>query len=337
MRNDRMLAAVLAAVVGLGMMPAVASAAPKAKATTASAAAAATAAQAAESADTSTESGTDSAPIATPTPKPAPVLVIASYDTSKERLLIGSSFKLTIDIRNATPRRAQNVVVSLGTEGASAAAAGGGTGTGGLTVLGTGNAKYVGTLGGKSRGSVTFKVVAGPGTPPGATTIPVTIRFEHDGERFEETHSIGLVFERDAVLKVATAEIPQTVQVGEKFDASFELANSGGFAVSGLSISVEATPAAVTDGSVFIGAFEAATTEAIDVSITAEKPGSLPVRLVATYRDDLGREKTFESEYTVDVQGEPEPAEGPGSDAGQPEEEGNWFVRFFRALFGLGS
>ena len=45
------------------------------------------------------------------------------------------------------------------------------------------------------------------------------------------------MFERDAGLTVATAEIPKNARVGRPFEASFELANSGGFALSGMALS----------------------------------------------------------------------------------------------------
>ncbi len=276
-------------------------------------------------------------PTTPPVVRPAPVLVVSSYETSAKRLLVGSPFVLTLDIRNETPRRAENVVVSLA--GASGAPPEGGGPGGGLTVLGTGNAKFLGPLRGRSEQAVTFKVVAGPGTTPGATTIPVTISFEYDGERHDLTYTIGLVLERDAVLAIAAAEIPATARVGQPFEASFELANSGGFTLTGFSLSVEATGATVTDGNMYVGAFEAASAETIDVSITPEKAGPLEVTVVAKYRDDFGREKTFRSVHTVKVEGEPKPVDGTtdgGPDA-EDKETGNWLVRFIKALFGLGS
>ena len=279
------------------------------------------------------------APTATPALRPAPVLVVDSYETSKDRLLVGSAFTLTLDIRNETARRAENVVVSLASATSGAPAEAGTAGSAGLTVLGTGNAKYLGALRGQRAAAVSFEVVAGPGTPPGASTVPVTISFEYDGERHELAYTIGLVFERDAGLTVATAEIPQNARVGRPFEASFELANSGGFTLSGMSLSVETTSGTVTDGNVFVGAFEAAAAETIDVSITPKKAGPMGVVLVAKYRDDFGRERTYRSVHKVEVKGEPKKTGATPNDAPNKtaKQEGNWFTRFFKALFGLGA
>lgn len=275
-----------------------------------------------------------------PTPKPAPVLVVRAYKTSMSRVLVGMRFNLTLDIQNATARRADNVVISLqsGTSAASAAEAAASTG-GGLSVMGSGNAKFVGTIKGSQSQSVTFDVMAGPGTAAGTYNVPVIIAFEYNGERQEITQTIGIVVERDATFSVVTAELPKDGVVGVPFDASFELANTGGFALSAVTLSVEATGATVADGKVFLGTFEAAGSEAIDVQVTPEKAGTLEVVLVVSYRDDFGRTKTFSSPYKVTVTDQPkdtgEPAPGTSGDKG--EKDKNPFVAFIMALFGLGS
>lgn len=274
----------------------------------------------------------------TPAPTPPPVIVVRSYATAPQRVLVGSAFDLTIVVYNATGRRADNAVVSLGAAAAIGAAAGA-TPAGGLTVLGSGNAKYLGTLKGQREAAVSFQVMAGPGTPAGALAVPVTISFEHEGTRQNVEYSIGLLVERDAALSLVTAELPETVMQGETFDASFEVGNASGFALAGVTLSVEASGAVVTDGSLFLGSMEAAATEGLDVTITPERSGPLEVAMVVTYRDDFGRMQTFRESRTVQVEAVPEQTSA-GPDDAMPEDDGesqNWFVRFVKSLFGLGS
>jgi len=284
------------------------------------------------------------APVITPTdppaatPKPAPVLVVRSYDTSVDRLVVGTAFDLTITVYNATQRRADNVVVSLGQSSSAAAAAGAAT-AGALTVLGTGNAKYLGTVKGQHEDDVTFEVIAGPGTTPGALTVPVTVSFEYEGIRQEVAYTIGLLVQRDAVLSLVTAELPETAMEGTSFDASFEVANASSFALAGVTLSVEASGAVVSDSSVFLGTMDSASTEAIDVSITPGTAGPLDVTVVVTYRDDFGRPQVFRESRSVTVETAPEPGDNdPGGEEPKPDgEDENWFVSFIKALFGLGS
>lgn len=272
----------------------------------------------------------------TPVPTPAPVIVIRSCVTSPQRVVPGMPFDLTITVYNATARRADNVVVSLGQ---TAAAAGGATTPGGLTVLDTGNAKYLGLLKGQREATVTFRVIATPGTNPGAISVPVTVSFEHQEARQEVAYAVGVLIERDTVLSLVTAELPQTVMVGETFDASFEIANGSAFALSGVSLSVEATGATIVDGSMFLGTMDAASTEGLDVSITPEKAGKLEVAIIVSYRDDYGRQQSFREVRTVQVESVPEEiSDTPEGELPEetPDSE-NWFVAFLKALFGIGS
>ena len=278
------------------------------------------------------------APPATVTPAapiPAPVVIVQSCATWPERVVVGTPFDLTLNLKNATSRSAGNVVVSIGQAAAGAST----TTPSGLTVLDTGNAKFLGTLKGQGQGTVTFRVMANPGTTPGALTIPVTVSFEHQSVRQEVSYTIGVVVERNAVLTVVTAELPETVMTGESFDASFEVGNASGYALSGVTLSVEASGAVVTDGSFFLGTMDNATTESIDVSITAEEAGPLEVVVVVSYLDDFGRPQTFRESRTVVVESSPRDDAGePGTDEPTGEEDDtNWFTAFFLALFGLGS
>jgi len=279
-------------------------------------------------------SETAAVPVATPGTitalTPAPVIVVRSYTTSPSRITAGVPFDLTITVYNATGRRADNVVVSLGQPAAAAAAT-----PGGLTVLGTGNAKYLGALRGQREGTVTFTVIASPGTTPGALTVPVTVSFEHQDARQEVAYTIGALVERDALLSLVTAELPDSVVEGETFEASFEVANASAFALAGVTLSVEATGAAITDGSIFLGTMDAATTETLDVTITAEKAGPLEVTVVLAYRDDFGRAQAFRETRTVQVEAVDEPTD-PGEEAPAPEDGDNWFIKFIKSLFGIG-
>lgn len=274
-------------------------------------------------------------PIDTPVAStPAPVIVVTSYSTSIDRITAGTAFELELTLHNATSRRADNVVVVLGAAGGAEAA--GAAAAGGLTVLETGNAKYVGTLKGQREVSVSFRVIVGPGTTPGAVSIPVTVSFEHGGARQDVGYTVGLLVEREPVLSLVTADVPDSVMAGEAFDASFEVANASGFALSGVTLSIEASGGAVADGTVFLGSMDAATTEIIDASITADRAGEMEVSVVLAYRDDFGRPQTFRETRTITITDQPDVPEDVPGDEAEDADEGNWFTRFFKALFGLG-
>ena len=168
--------------------------------------------------------------------------------------------------------------------------------------------------------------------------MPVTVSFEHQDARQEVAYTLGILVERDAVLSLVTAELPEMVMLGESFDASFEVANASSYALSGVTLSVEASGADVVDGTYFLGTMDAATTESLDVMITPQEAGDLEIVFVVSYRDDFGRPQEFRESRTVTVEDTPQPDAGEiEGEMPEDDSEDNWFVSFIKALFGLGS
>lgn len=263
-------------------------------------------------------------------PQPIPLLVVRSFETNPRRVVAGQPFDLILEIHNATNRQAENILVSVG--GGAAAEAGGG-----LAILGTGNAKPVSRLRGNRQVDVSFDVVTTPGTTAGALTAPVNVSFEFEGQRHEVAYTIGLIVERLPVFSLVAAEVPSNVMAGESFTASFELANVSGFALRSAKLSVEATGATVTEGSLFIGGFEDEMTESLESTIMTQEPGEVEVVLVLEYRDELGALQSWRETRTVIVEEPVTPGDGgeaPAADAEQADE--HWLVAFFKSLFGLG-
>ncbi len=264
-------------------------------------------------------------------PLPVPLLIVRSFESNPRTIVAGKPFKLTLDIHNATNRRADNVLVSLGpAEGVAPGAAG-------LAIMGTGNAKPLGDLRGNRQAEVTFDVTTLAGTPAGALSVPVRVSFEFEGQRHEVAYAIGVMIERTPILTMISAEVPDSVMVGESFPAMFELANASGFALNAAKISVEASGATVTDGSFFIGNFEDAITESIESMIIPEEPGTVDVVLVLEYRDQLGNLQSWRETRTVEVQESAEFEDGVDPAAGQEADaEEHWLMSFFKSIFGLG-
>ena len=220
---------------------------------------------------------------------------------SVERVLVGARFKLTLDIENATSRRAENVVVSLRAVVRGIRRRGRSRPGGGLSVLGIRQREVRRHHQGQGDGVrhlPTSWQVREP--PPGRITVPVIISFEYNGERQEITHTIGIVVERDATFSLVTAELPDESVVGETFDASFEMANASGFALSAVTLSVEASGAVRHRRTNLPRCLRCRNhREQSTCSITPEKAGTLEVVLVVTYRDDFGRTQEFRESPTV--------------------------------------
>ena len=270
------------------------------------------------------------------TPSPDPIIIVRGYTTDPDRLLVGSTFTLELELYNATARTARNCYVALG-GGEAVMPEAAATAGSGIVVMGTGNVRFLGTLAGRDADSVTFDLLADPRGGPGVYSLPVTVSYEYNGVRSSFAQTIGLVLNRDASFSVIAAEVPAEAIVGGTFDVSIEAANQSLFAVGGVTFSLESTGATLADAAVQIGSMEAGSSEFIDSSVTPTTAGPVQLVFVVRYRDDLDQPKEFRQTFTVDVSEAPEPDEGEPVDGEEPAEEGpGGIVGFFMALFGLG-
>ena len=264
---------------------------------------------------------------------PDPVIIIQQVATTPQNVTVGSTFTLTLSLKNATKRTAENVYVALGQATGAASAAGGSSG---LVVVGTGNVQFVGTLNSNATSKVTFQITADPSGAAGTYSIPVTVSYEYGGSRASLEQMIGLVLNRDATFSVVTAEVPEGAMIGEPFDVTIEAANQSRFTVGSVALSLEASGAEIVDDTVQVGSLEAGASDFLDATVTPRESGVLELVFVVSYRDDLDQPKEYRETFKVVVADLAEAPEEPGEGAEEPEEERGFFERFFLSLLGLG-
>jgi hypothetical protein len=288
-------------------------------------------------------------PAATPAASPAPsdaVLVISSYATSPAEVTVGSRFTLSVTLANMTSRKAEEVAVSLG-EGSAPAETGGEAASGAaataagsdLVVLGTGNVKYIGTIGGKKSGSVSFSLIASPKASPGVYSVPVTISSRNAGEVRSSTQTIGILVRRTPVFQFGETNIPGTATVGQPFEATAEIVNDSGFSVRGVVYTIESASFDIQKGRTAIGTLETGDSEPVAGTCTPRVTGDAMLTVVIAYRDDFNETRTIRRDYPVKVtegsaetSAAPKPTEPSSGSKSFFEQIGS----FFMGLLGLG-
>jgi hypothetical protein len=282
-------------------------------------------------------------PVASVAPADA-ILVISSYGTSPGEVTVGSRFSLSVTLANMTPRRAQEVVVSLG-EGGTAAEAGGEAAAGAaaagsnLVVLGTGNVKYLGTIAGKKAASVRFSLIVSPKAAPGVYSVPVTISSRNAGEVRSSTQTIGILVRRKPIFEFGATSVPRAATAREPFEATAEIVNDSGYAVRGIVYTIEGDAFDITQGRTAAGTLETGDSESVTAQCTPRVSGEATLTVVIAYRDDFNEVRTIRRDYPVKVKEPssegttaPEPVE-PTSDSKSVFEQ---IGSFFMGLLGLG-
>lgn len=273
------------------------------------------------------------------------ILLLESYETEPKELTLGEEFELHLTLHNAGTKKADNLLVTLGPGSAggsgvetAAAGEGGASAGGGLVVVGTGNTKHIGVLGGGRTEIVTFKMQSDPSGSPGLVSLPVALEYSTGGRR-ALSQTVGLVLRRPTRLRVASLDAPSKATAGEEFDVTAEVTNAGDAKVGGVSVRLagdDKAAARVEGGETFLGNLEPGDGDVLEAKVTLPKAGAAELSLVVAYADEFGetRETTQTIKITVT------PADEPASDEATETAESGGFLDaiagFFKALFGLG-
>jgi hypothetical protein len=280
--------------------------------------------------------------VETPAPaaSPAPVLLVRSYGTEPDDVLLGERFTLSLTIRNATKIRAKDVVVSLGaTSAGSGEAAGGSGGAAELVSLDSSDMRFLGDIKGGGALSVSFNLITSPGAAAGVLSLPVNISSDVNGVRESSSQKIGLRLNRTATLEEQAPDFPKTATEGEEIPITADILNSSSFAVPGVVLSVEGKGFDISGMPVRAGKIEAGESGTVEAKVTPTVSGDATLTIVVAYRDDFGqtREVRFAHGLKVEkAQTSPTEGEVAAPEAGAPKTFLESVASFFMGLLGLG-
>jgi hypothetical protein len=280
-------------------------------------------------------------PAETPVPAatPAPVLLVRSYGTEPDDVLLGERFTLSLTIRNATKIRAKDVVVSLGATSAGSGEAGGAAGGAELVSLDSSDMRFLGDIKGGGALSVSFNLITSPGAAAGVLSLPVNISSDVNGVRETSSQKIGLRLNRTATLEEQAPDFPKTAIEGEEIPITADILNSSSFAVPGVVLSVEGKGFDVSGTPVRAGKIEAGESGTVEAKVTPTMSGDTTLTIVVAYRDDFGqtREVRFAHGLKVEkAQTAPPEGEVAAPEAGAPKSFLESVASFFMGLLGLG-
>lgn len=267
--------------------------------------------------------------------KPEPVLVVKSFKTNPVTLVVGARFKLELSLDNEVDVKADNVVITVGASAVATQAPSTTTSAApgpNVVVLGS-NTRFLGAISASETShAVAFDLVSNPNGSPGPFSVPVTIQFDSpNGGRVTSVQSVGLMFTRTLVFDVGALTYPRQATAGVPFDLSVSVANTNDFAINGVALSFEATGVAWTSHETTVGVLEPGKTARLVARGAASVPGTLPVTMAISYKDDYNQLKQIKREITVLVL--PKPAVAP---VAAPRDPLAALWLFAKALVGIG-
>jgi hypothetical protein len=253
--------------------------------------------------DTSSSSTADSTTVAAVSSGPAIIpavtpLVVQEYSTDPAQLQSGSRFVLSLTINNPGKDAADDVVVQIGPSS---------DGTWGskdeLVVIGTGNAKYVGSIGaGASDDTVSFQLIANPAAPGGLRSVPVKLTWKSQGYEHTASGAVGLLVNSFVALDT-TVQVPSSPVQKERFETRIGITNTTRRTIRDVHVVFSgegARPSKST--SVTVGDIAPGATWTVPMAYIAPLVGRAKVIADVSYTDDFGDLRTWPVEAWVHVQ-----------------------------------
>ncbi len=247
-----------------------------------------------------------------------PLLLIKSYQLSKEKLSPGDRFTLTLEIENVGTSAADETLLTFGTVDSAPPStpdgSGGGRSTGGsdnFAPIGSGGSQYIGSIeiGATTRQIVQEFIVNGT-INSGIYGLPITLNYirRSDGAPTQDGLRASVVVVAPPALQVRLqSPLPPNVNGGEPLPLALEIVNTGEKRVNLLEAAVEAQNGMVVEGAKSplnnLNNGEDTTVNAVVIPLES---GALAVTFTIAYIDELRQQSSLRYTFQTEV-AEPTP------------------------------
>ena len=298
---------------------------------------------------------------ATPNIPLRPQMVVTDYKSDVDLLQPGTTFSLSLDVRNMGQADASAVTMVLGggvsttSTGAGTPQPGGVSGSSGeltnFAPLNSSNLVYIGDLKKDATTSLTQKLIVNVTTQPGVYTLKISFIYtDPKGNRLVDDQVITLLVYSLPQVEVNFYRDPGVISAGMSNVLPIQVTNLGKKTTVLGNMKVTAEGAEVSNNVSLVGALDSGGYYTLDANIIPEQAGNLDVLVTINYTDDFNQSRTVEQKISIDVQPAIEitpdvsgmGSDGSGIEGGTPQGsavETFWHKvgRFFKGLFGLDS
>jgi hypothetical protein len=296
-------------------------------------------------------SGGGSYASATPTVSKRPQMVISGYRTDVDPLQPGTTFNLSLDVKNVGMATARNITMVLGggsttggTGDSGTPAPGGVAGSSGeftnFAPIGASNIQPLGNLDAGGAVNVGQKLIVNVTTAPG--TYPVKFSYlysDEHGNKYQDDQVITLLVYRLPLLEVNFYRPADPFMVGQMGILPIQVVNLSRNSTILGTMSVKSNAGQMMNNSLLVGTLDAGGYYPMDVSFTPDFPGPAEIIIQIQYTDDFNQPRMEEFKLSVEVADVPvmeiPPEQMPTVE--MPETFWQKVVRFVKGIFGLDS
>lgn len=230
-----------------------------------------------------------------------PRIIITGFETSPEEVYAGSTFALTLHVKNASKRTSvTNIEFNL--EAAVEGKDNDTTYSAFLPESGS-NTLYVDSIPPGGTTDLTIEMSAKADLVQKPYALKVNMKYEDAKYNpYENTSSVSIPVKQASKFDSSSVEVmPADITVGSESNVMFSIYNTGKTKL--YNVQVKFTADSVTGGDAFVGNLESGATGNVDAMLTGAAPtmDDGTVKAIITYEDDTGKQFTSEKEFTLFV------------------------------------
>lgn len=172
-----------------------------------------------------------------------------------------------------------------------------------ITVVSGNNNYYVGKLTAEASTAVTFRLLASAVTEPGSYNISVNVSgIGNDGTPVNNSLKVTVPVVQPERFEITNMEAYSPLFTGEEGTVSVTYVNKGKGIIYNLSAKIEGEGMDNEGQNQYLGNVAAGTEGSADFTISSQNAGTINGKVILTYEDEKGQEKTLEKEFSVEVQ-----------------------------------
>ncbi len=230
-----------------------------------------------------------------------PRIIVTGYRTEPEVVYAGSTFKLSVSVKNTSKATAvENVLFNLEAtvEGKDADA----TYSAFLPTSGS-SSVYTERISPGETYDMSIEMEAKSDLSQKPYVLTVNMKYDTDDQiNMSDVAHVSVPIKQEAKIDTGAAEImPESIAVGEQSNVMFSVFNTGKTTLYNVKVTYEST--SVESGITYLGNIAPGATQNVDSMLTGIAPdtGEGIVKAVITYEDEAGNETRFEKDLNLMV------------------------------------
>jgi len=231
-----------------------------------------------------------------------PRVMLERHKLSEERLFAGSTFTLSLFIRNNAEINVENIKISLGSiQVTGTGTTGGGGGTVFSPLDGSSSSFFVEKIDAKAELVKEVMLFVDPNAAAMTYTLPIVIEFEDDkGNTFSVNETVHIPVLQETRVQILSVNVPSHGSVGEALPVSMEFANTGRIPLNNVFVEVRGE-FTKENASYFLPRLEIGMSDFFQGMIFPDLEGPLSGTIVLTYLDALNEEVQIEHPFQIEV------------------------------------